>query len=198
MSNKQKSTKVAILGLFTAIIIVLQLMSYAIKIGNFNLSLVLIPIVLAAVLYGPKQSAFLGAVFGVVVTVASMAGLDGGGFILFSANPLLTTLICLIKGALAGLFAGLIAQPLKKKNNYLAVLVAAIVTPVTNTGLFVAGMFFCFRDILNEWAGGSDVVTYALVSLVGVNFIIELALNLVLSPAVLRVSTVLQKTAKKD
>ena len=197
MKTNQKSKNVAVLGMFTAIVIVLQLMSYAIKIGSFNLSLVLIPIVLSAVLYGPKYSAFLGVVFGVVVTIASMAGLDSGGFILFSANPLLTTLICLGKGFFAGLFAGLIAKPLKTKNTYLSVLMTAIITPLTNTTLFVASMFIFFKDILTQWAGGSNIVTYAIVGLVGVNFIIELTLNLVLSPMVLRVSNILQKTIKK-
>lgn len=197
MKTNQKSKNIAILGMFTAIVIVLQLMSYAIKIGSFNLSLVLIPIVLAAVLYGPKYSAFLGAVFGIVVTIASATGLDGGGFILFSANPLLTTLICLGKGFFAGLFAGLIVTPIKAKKPYLAVLMAAVITPVTNTALFVTSMFIFFKDILTEWAGGSNVVTYAIVGLVGINFLIELTLNLVLSPMVLRVSKVLQKTVKK-
>lgn len=197
MKTTRKSMNVAILGLFTAIIIVLQLLSYTIKIGNFNLSLVLIPIVLAAVLYGPKYSAILGTVFGIVVTIASLAGLDGGGFILFNANPWLTTLICIGKGFFAGLFAGLAAAPLKSKNTYLAVLVAAIITPLTNTGLFVASMFLFFRNILAQWAGGSNVVTYAIVGLVGVNFIIEFSLNIILSPTVLRVSKVLLKTVKK-
>ncbi len=189
---------VAVLGLFTAIVVVLQLLSYAIKIGNFNLSLVLIPIVLAAVLYGPKQSTFLGLVFGVIVTVASIAGLDAGGFILFQANPILTTLICLIKGGAAGLLAGLVASLLKKKSIYLAILAAAIITPLINTGLFITGMVLFFRDILANWAGGSDIVTYILVGLVGINFVIELSLNLLLSPAVLRVTTALKKLTKKD
>ena len=83
MSNrKNKAGQTAILGLFAAIIVVLQLLSYTIKIGTFNLSLVLIPIVLAAVLYGPKYSAILGGVFGLVVTLASAFGLDAGGNIL--------------------------------------------------------------------------------------------------------------------
>ena len=55
MSNaKTKSINAALLGMFTAITVVLQLMSYLVKIGTFNLSLVLVPIVLAAVMYGPK------------------------------------------------------------------------------------------------------------------------------------------------
>ena len=192
-SQKSKSMNVAVLGLFAAITVVLQLLSYAIKIGTFNLSLVLIPIVLAAVLYGPRYGAIIGAVFGVVVTVASIVGLDAGGQILFQASPALTTLVCMVKGILAGLFAGLIAKPIKKYNVYLSVILAAIIAPITNTGLFVLSMFAFFRETLYIWAGGTDVVYYAIVGLIGVNFLIELVINLVLSPAVLRVTKALQK-----
>ena len=192
-SQKSKSMNVAVLGLFAAITVVLQLLSYAIKIGTFNLSLVLIPIVLAAVLYGPRYGAIIGAVFGVVVTVASIVGLDAGGQILFQASPALTTLVCMVKGILAGLFAGLIAKPIKKYNVYLSVISAAIIAPITNTGLFVLSMFAFFRETLYIWAGGTDVVYYVIVGLIGVNFLIELVINLVLSPAVLRVTKALQK-----
>lgn len=196
MKSKNKSMNVAILGLFAAITIVLQILSYAIKIGTFNLSLVLIPIVLAAVLYGPKYGSILGAVFGAVVAFASALGFDGGGHILFQSAPILTTLVCIAKGTLAGLFAGLVATPIKKKNVYLSVLAAAIIAPITNTGLFVASMFIFFKDTLTVWASGADLVYYAIVGLIGVNFIIELVINLVLSPAVLRVTRALQRYTK--
>lgn len=191
--STQKTKDVAILGMFGAITVVLQLLSYAVKIGTFNLSLVLIPIVLTAVLYGPKKGAIIGAVFGVIVTVASATGLDLGGNVLFLSSPLLTTLVCIGKGVFAGLFAGLIAKPIKVKNVYLAVLLAAIIAPVTNTGLFVLSMFLFFRDTLTVWANGADVVYYAIVGLIGVNFIIEFIINLVLSPVVLRVTKAFSK-----
>ena len=193
MSTK-KSKDTAILGMFVAITVVLQILSYVIPpIGGFSLSLVLIPIVLAAVLYGPKYGAIVGGVFGAIVTIASAMGMDAGGNVLFQSAPLLTTLVCLGKGAFAGFFAGLIAKPLKAKNIYLAVLSAAIIAPVTNTGLFVLSMFAFFRDTLTVWADGADVVYYAIVGLIGVNFIIELVINLVLSPVVLRVTKAFSK-----
>ena len=65
MENTRKQTRnTAVLGMFAAVIVVLQLLSYAIKIGAFNLSLVLIPIVLGAYLYGAKTGAVLGGIFG--------------------------------------------------------------------------------------------------------------------------------------
>ena len=112
MSNKTQKTKnTAVVGMFVAIIIVLQLLSYFIKIGTFNLSLVLVPIILVACMYGKKLGALMGAIFGVVVVICCMVGLDAGGFILFSANPILCSLICITKGAAAGFFAGLINGP---------------------------------------------------------------------------------------
>ena len=62
-NTKSKTTKMAQMAVLSAIVVVLQVISYSIKIGTFNLSLVLIPIVLAGVLFSPKESAFLGGVF---------------------------------------------------------------------------------------------------------------------------------------
>lgn len=183
----QKSKDIAILGLFAAIIVVLQLLSYVVKIGTFNLSLVLIPIVLGAVLYGPSKGAILGGVFGAVVVVSCFTGLDAGGYILVNSSPIITTLICLIKGILAGLAAGFAARLLKHKNLYLSVFFAALVAPVVNTGIFIAAMLLFFKDTLTAWAGGAEIVYYVIFSLVGVNFLIELAVNMIFSPAVLRV-----------
>ena len=194
MSNtKTKSMNAALLGLFTAIIVVLQLMSYLIKIGTFNLSLVLIPIVLAAVMYGPKHASILGGVFGVIVVIASVAGLDGGGNVLFQSSPVLTTLVCLIKGIAAGFIAGVIANALKAKSLYAAVILAAVAAPVVNTGIFVLSMLLFFKDTLNAWANGIDLAYYIIVGLIGVNFIIEFVINVVLSPVVLTVTRALKK-----
>ncbi len=189
MSNsKQKSNRVALLGVFSAIVIVLQLLSYVMPpIGTFRLSLVLIPIVLGAVLYGPKFGGILGLVFGVVVTVSCAVGLDVGGEVLFVANPFLTAFLCLLKGALAGFVAGLVAHPLKDRKPTVSTILAAITAPVVNTGVFILCLSLFFKNILIEWAGGTALVYYVIFSLVGINFLIELAIDLFLSPALLSV-----------
>lgn len=188
-----KSKNIAIYGLFSAIIVVLQLLSYSLKIGMFNLSFVLIPIVLGGYLYGVRAGAVFGAVFGVIVTICCITGMDGGGYILFSANPFLTALICIVKGTMAGLISALIGKLQNKANNYLVIMLSAIAAPVINTGLFCTGMLIFFKDILASWAGGTDIVTYVLVGLVGINFIIELVINVVFAPSLLRVAKALKK-----
>lgn len=192
-SNKQITRNIAVLGMFAAVTVVFQLLSYAIKIGTFNLSLVLIPIVLGAYLYGVKVGAILGGVFGLVVTVCCFTGLDGGGYILVTASPFITSAVCIIKGVAAGAMPALVAKALKNKNEYLAIVLAALIAPVVNTGLFVTAMFVFFKDILASWASGANVVTYAITGLIGVNFIIEFTINAVMAPSLLRVTKAVNK-----
>ena len=189
----KKSQKTAIYGLFAALIVVLQLLSYVVKIGTFNLSLVLIPIVLGAYLYGPKVGAIFGGVFGAVVVICCVTSLDAGGYILFSASPILTSLVCLVKGIAAGFTAGLVSKFMSKANSLLTIMLAAVVAPVVNTGIFILSLLLFFKDILAAWAGGTDLVTYILVGLIGVNFLIELLINVIMAPSLLTVKKALKK-----
>ena len=141
MNNSNgKTRRLAGLALFTAIVVVLQLLGSFIKVGPFAVSLVLIPIVVGAAVYGVSAGAWLGFVFGVVVTIAVVTGADAGGYIMFSARPVMTVLVCLIKGTAAGYVAGLLYRAIGKKHPLAGVIVAAAAAPVVNTGLFVLAM----------------------------------------------------------
>ena len=181
MNNSNgKTRRLAGLALFTAIVVVLQLLGSFIKVGPFAVSLVLIPIVVGAAVYGVSAGAWLGFVFGVVVTIAVVTGADQGGYIMFSARPVMTVLVCLIKGTAAGYVAGLLYRAIGKKHPL------AGVAPVVNTGLFVLAMVLFYQPQLQAWAGGTAVATYVVTGLVGVNFLLELGVNLVLSPTITR------------
>ena len=165
---------------------VLQLLGSFIKVGPFAVSLVLIPIVVGAAVYGVKAGAWLGFVFGVVVTIAVVTGADAGGYIMFSARPVMTVIVCLLKGTAAGYVAGLVYRAISKKNALAGVIVAAAAAPVVNTGLFVLAMLLFYQPQLQAWAGDTAVATYIVTGLVGVNFLLELGVNLVLSPTITR------------
>ena len=78
----------------------------------------------------------------------------------------------------------------EKKNKIVATIVAAIVCPVVNTGVFLVGCSLFFMDTLKEWAQGAgfgtSVATYMIVGLVGLNFVFELVINIVLSPVIVK------------
>ena len=193
MSNSKKGTNVAVVGVFAALVVVLQFLSAFVKIGNFPLTLTLIPIVLGAVMYGPKVGAILGGVFGAVVVICCFTGIDPGGAMLIQASPVLTTLVCMAKGILAGVLPGLMFKAVGKRKPYLGTVLSAIVAPIGNTGLFLVAMVILFKDILVSWAGGADTVYYIFTGLTGWNFVIEMAINIVAAPLLFRVSKAVKK-----
>lgn len=181
MSNATK--KVVGIGLFTAIVVVLQVLAVVIRpTGLFNISLVLVPIVVGAAMYGYKAGAWLGFVFGVVVLIT-----DASAFLAVSIPG--TVITVLVKGTLAGLLAGVVYQLLRRVNTIFAVAVSAIVCPVVNTGIFLIGCRVFFFDTINAWsasAGYESAGKYMIIALVGVNFLIEMAINIVLSPTIVK------------
>lgn len=179
-----KIARMAGIALLMAMIVVMQFIGGMIPpVGGFSISLVLIPIVLGAAILGPKAGAILGGTFGVIVIINCITGADPGGAMVFQANPILCILVVLAKGILAGFAAGTVYQAVKGFNSYLAMVLAAIVCPVVNTGTFVVCMYLFFIDVLSAWAGGGDVLGYILTGLILANFVPELIINVVFSPA---------------
>lgn len=177
-------------GLFTAIVIVLQMFASAVKFGPFQISLVLIPIVIGAAVCGWKVSTWLGFVFGMVVL------LNGDATAFLTINAVGTVLTVLLKGAGCGLAAGLIYKALEQKNRYLAVILSAVAAPVVNTGIFLIGCRLFFFETIKEWGAGAgfdNPLAYMIIGLVGINFLVEMASNIVVSPVILRIINAFRK-----
>ena len=178
--HNEKIKRMVSLAFLMALVLLMQMLGGIIPpVGGFSISLVLIPIVMGAVLYGPGAGALLGLTFGVIVYINCVTGADPGGAMVFQANPVLCLLVVLCKGILAGLVAGAVYRLIAKWNAHVAMLCAAIVCPVMNTGVFVACMLTFFKDVLAAWAGGGDIIAYVLSGLVLMNFVPELILNVV-------------------
>ncbi|MBQ8683129.1 MAG: ECF transporter S component [Clostridia bacterium] len=199
MTNTQaKTLRLVELGLLAALIILLQTVIVIPLPGSLTLSLVLVPIVVGAILFGPAAGALLGGVFGVVVAIMAVQGQLGLlTNMMVAYNPLLTVVICVLKGVAAGWVPGLIAASLKGKP-MLGTVLAAAAAPLANTGIFVLGMLTVFRGVMLEFAenigmGGTTAVYFAIVVLVGVNFIVEFAANLILSPAIASIVRAVKK-----
>ncbi len=185
MSNKKEQTQKMVLGaIFTAIVIVLQLLGSFIRFGPFSISLVLVPIVIGSALCGYKIGAWLGFVFGATVLLSG----DAAAFL--GINVLGTVVTVLLKGALCGIAAGLVYKLLQGKNKYVAVIATAIVCPIVNTGVFLLGCTVFFLPTITQWgvaAGFTNAAAYMFLGLAGGNFLVELATNIILAPVILRV-----------
>lgn len=188
--------RMAAIGLLIALVVVMQFISGMIPpVSGFSISLVLIPIVLGAALYGPSAGALLGAAFGVIVFINCVTGADAGGAMVFQANPVLCFFVVIGKGLLAGFASGWVYRALKGRNQYLAMMLAAIVCPVVNTGVFVICMVTLFNAVIASWAtaAGADLFTYIFSILLLFNFVPELIINMVFSPASVRIANIVTK-----
>lgn len=186
-----KKTKLLVtLAVLTAIVAILAYFGGFIKIGLASISLTLVPVVLGAALCGPWSGAWLGFIAGAVFFLTPDAAFWLGMGIL----P--TILIVLLKGFLAGLASGYIYKLLERVNKYLAVIVSAIICPVVNTSIFLIGCRLFFWDFVTSSASGSgkSVLGFIIVSLVSINFVFELLVNIVLSPSILKLLNLARKS----
>ena len=184
-SSRGKLRRMTGLSIFTAVIAVLTVLCTFVRFGPFSITLALAPIIIGAAIYGPGAGAYLGGVFGFVVLLTGLFGWDGGTvMLLLSQNALACIIICIGKGAAAGWLSGLVYKLLEKKDVRLGVIVAGIVCPVVNTGLFILGMMIFYMGTLESWAGGQAVLYFVIVGLTGINFLVELAVNMVLASGI--------------
>ena len=176
--------QMALTAMLTAIVVVLQIVANFIQpVPGVSISLVLVPIVIGAALLGPLVGAWLGFVFSVTVLVS------GGATAFFPISAAGTVITVLVKGTCAGYLAGLVYKALESRNQYLAVFLAALVCPTVNTGLFLIGCRLFFWPTISEWGkavGFENPVAYAFLGLAGINYLVEVAINIVLAPVILR------------
>lgn len=197
MVNRGKmSTRTMTIGaLLTALVFVLQFMGAAIRFGTFSISLVLIPIVIGAVTCGKGVGAWLGLVFGIAV----LASGDATFFMQFNAVG--TVITVLLKGAACGFVSALVYELIcklssnnKKYVHHVAAVCAAIVCPIVNTGIFLLGCLVFLMDAVAELSGGGiPLGQFMIFGLVGMNFLLEMAVNIIFAPALVHIIKVVSK-----
>ena len=200
-TQKQKTLELVQISMLAALVVVLQILSALIPpiAGMVSITLTLIPVVIGAILFDKKGGAILGFVFGLIVMINCITGLDPGGNILWNTNPILTALLCLLKGTLAGFVPAVVYsaivgnKPVNTTKKLFTTVLAAMLAPIVNTSTFVIGMLLFFKDTLTVWADGKPIMLYILVGLAGINFLIEFIINIILSPAIIRIVDVVKK-----
>lgn len=184
------------LAVLLAIVIFLQCFLGSIVVGTTSFSVVLVPIVIGAILLGPGAGAFLGLAFGMVILIRGITGQDAFTNLLFVQQPLFTVLICLGKGAAAGWVAGLLYKLISGASSFWASVAAAAAAPIVNTGLFILGGLTLVRGTLEANLaafGADDVVIFLVIGCAGINFLVEFGVNMILSPAIFRIISVVRR-----
>lgn len=202
--KQTKTVKMAQMAILAAILIVMALtpLGYLRITPALEITFMVIPVVLGAVVMGPTAGAVLGAVFGLTSFYQCVSGLSAFGAALLGINPILTLLVCLLPRILIGLFSGLVFKAMRKKGKTAANLgyfAACIVGSLTNTVLFI-GMVWAFfgkSDFILGLTGNSAGIIAVFTVLAGVNALVEIPVNTILGGAITKgVDTVVKKTMR--
>ena len=177
-----KTRKITGTAILMAVVVVLQLLGSFIRFGPFSISLVLVPIAIGAILFGPLSGFILGLTFGIVVLLSG----DAAAFLAVDIPGTIITV--LLKGSLAGLLSGVAYKLIHNKK--FGSFVAALLCPIVNTGIFLVGCLIFFMPTISAWskaAGFENVGAFMIIGLVGANFLFELFVNIIMSPTLSRI-----------
>ncbi len=177
------------IAILAAIVALLQLFMSTIRFGIFSsASLVLIPIVVGAAVYGPGAGAILGGVFSLIVIFQPET------LVFHQVTVLGTVLTVLLKGVIAGTSAGIMYKLLRKFNEWVAVIASAAICPVANTLIFSVGCkAFFWEKIAADMTAASNgdssgsVAAFFLTAYIGINFVMEFLICLICAPIILRI-----------
>ena len=177
--NKRNTTQQIVgTGLLLALEIIFQIIGNYLQIGPVNINLSLVTVVLGAVLYGPLSGAVLGFFNGLIVLLSPSTIA-----IFMPISPVGTVIACLLKCTIAGLVAGLLFKLFKNKNNLVGLIIASILVPVINTGIFSVVCLLFFRPFLESGVSETfpNIGAFLIFGVIGINFIVEIVSTTVIS-----------------
>lgn len=144
-----------------------------------SVSLVTVPVALAAMLIGPAGALVCGTVFGITSFINALTGASGLLSTLFNINPFGVFVTAIIARMLDGIFDGLIFKGLHKalKKNPAAYYITGLAAPVLNTVFFMGSLvlFFYNTDYIQDMASSLNATNPMnfIIALVGIQGVIE-------------------------
>lgn len=145
--NKLDLKKLTLLAMFIAIELVMKAMGLGkVPFGALNLSFLMIPVAVGAILLGPAAGAILGCAFGVSSFMDAVGGAGGLTTAFFAIDWFGTFMLCVGMRTLMGLCVGFIFKLLKKidKTKTISYFVSAYFAPFLNTVFFMGYIVLFF------------------------------------------------------
>ena len=192
MSTKRnrKTIYMVQLALLIAIILIMAFTPIGyIKTLGLEITLIVVPVAVGAVVLGPLGGAILGAVFGLTSFIQCF-GLSVFGMALLDINPVFTFIVCFVPRVAMGWLTGVIYKGLCKapSMNHFKVVIANLCAPLLNTVFFMTTLILLFyqSDYIQGFvtsSGASNVFAFV-IAFVGFNGLVEAGLNFVVGSAI--------------
>ncbi|MBS6943198.1 MAG: ECF transporter S component [Clostridiales bacterium] len=186
-NKKNKTRKLTQMALLTAIILLMAFTPLGyLRTGVVEITFIMIPVVVGAILMGPCAGAILGGVFGLTSFIQCF-GMSALGAMLLQVNWFFTFVVCFVPRVLMGWLAGLIFKALYKvdKTRLVSFAVASLSGAVLNTIFFVGSLGLLFYNTVLGMASESGISVLAfLLSFVTLNSVLECAACLIVGTAI--------------
>lgn len=202
MEKHQKIRRLVLLSMLITIIIILAFTPLGyIKTLGLEITLLVVPVVIGAINLGPKAGAILGLTFGLSSFIQCL-GLSEFGVMLFSINPLLTAVLCIVPRTLMGFLVGVIFKVLEKicKKDIIAHIIACVSGALLNTILFMLFLCLFFYNTeeitsIADTLGANNVIMFVIL-FVGINGLVEAIVNFIVGTGISK--TIYQLTKKYE
>lgn len=164
------------------------------KAGPIEITFMVLPVAIGAVILGPSAGAILGGIFGVTSFIQCF-GASPFGALLLSLNPIGTFITCMVPRLLCGWLSGLLFRAMQKsgKMKTAPYFVASLATALLNTFFFISCIiiFFWSNDTFISTMAASQLPTNSIwlffVAFVGVNGAVEAAVNFIAAGTITKV-----------
>ena len=189
MKNKQKIARIVIMGLLTAILVVMSFTPLGyLNIGPLSITLNIIPVAIAAMTMGAAGGAAVGAVFGLTSFLQCVGiGLPSPfGVALFGINPLFTIITCFVPRILDGFLLGFLNKFVSKvSNSIVSSFVTGFAAALLNTLFFMTALMVLFGNtsLIMDMRGEMNVIAF-MCAFVGVNAVFEILASTIVTGAV--------------
>lgn len=200
MNKNSKLLNLVLLSLFTGIIFMLAFTNIGyIQLGLIKATIIHIPVIVGAILLGPKKGAFLGLLFGLTSFIINTSSPSVLSFAFSPLIPmpganrgsLLALVICFIPRIIVGIapyyIFRLFHSIFKGNKKLLSFGIAGIVGSISNTLLVMGGIYLLFEDIYAVALNiPTDTVAKAILAVIFTNGIPEALLAGILVSALCR------------
>lgn len=184
--KKNKTYRIAILGILTAIIILQNFIPFLgyIPIPPLNPTIIHITVIVAAFVLGTKEGMIVGTVWGVVRLIKAYTLPTSALDLLLFTNPIISIVPRILVGLVAGVTIHLFR---KRKKESLGMVIGGVLGSLTNT-IFVLGFIALFYG--NDYAEALEVnpanLMKALGAIVATNGVAEAIASGFLAPLLSR------------
>ena len=187
-----KTRDIALYGILIAIIFLMSFTPLGyLKIGTVEITFLMIPVAIGAIMLGPVGGAVLGFVFGLTSFIQCF-GMSAFGVAILSISPVATAFTCIATRTLMGFLSGLIFRLLRKNigSGIAPFVIATVSAAVLNTVFFVSSVLVCFgsSDYIQSFGDGIIAIIGAFVT---INAVIEIIVCTAIGSAISRALSVI-------